>query len=172
MINSQVTWFDYNLVQRRIIQSSTCSENACSLTVTRGSATPPAGRGGGEFLRIKRRLCFQWYAMFSSIARCLGRLRQSWGFVGSFFEDAPRDECACVVSVFVVLCDSKKIIHVYNFFILQNMYWNWYAYCKIVTPDFPKKTKCISYVCQDQVYTHMIDVMSEISININKTYRS
>jgi hypothetical protein len=31
---------------------------------------------------------------------------------------------------------------------------------KIVTPDFPKKTKCISYVRQDQVYTHMIDVMS------------
>jgi hypothetical protein len=37
-----------------------------------------------------------------------------------------------------------------------------------VTPDFPKKTKCISYVCQDQVYTHIIDVMSEISINGNK----
>jgi hypothetical protein len=37
-----------------------------------------------------------------------------------------------------------------------------------VTPEFPKKTKCISYVGQDQVYTHMIDVMSEISININK----
>jgi hypothetical protein len=37
----------------------------------------------------------------------------------------------------------------------------------IVTPDFPKKTKCISYVRQDQVYTHMIDVMSEISINSN-----
>jgi hypothetical protein len=37
-----------------------------------------------------------------------------------------------------------------------------------VTPDFPKKTKCISYMCQDQVYTHMIDVMSEISINNNK----
>jgi hypothetical protein len=37
-----------------------------------------------------------------------------------------------------------------------------------VTPDFPKKTKCISYVRQDQVYTHMIDVMSEISINNNK----
>jgi hypothetical protein len=38
----------------------------------------------------------------------------------------------------------------------------------IVTPDFQKKTKCISYVRQDQVYTHMIDVMSEISINSNK----
>jgi hypothetical protein len=37
-----------------------------------------------------------------------------------------------------------------------------------VRPDFPKKTKCISYVYQDQVYTHMIDVMSEISINSNK----
>jgi hypothetical protein len=37
-----------------------------------------------------------------------------------------------------------------------------------VTPDFLKKTKCISYVRQDQVYTHMIDVMSEISINSNK----
>jgi hypothetical protein len=37
-----------------------------------------------------------------------------------------------------------------------------------VTPDFPKKTKCISYVRQDQVYTYMIDVMSEISINSNK----
>jgi hypothetical protein len=37
-----------------------------------------------------------------------------------------------------------------------------------VTPDFPKKTKCISYVHQDQVYTHMIDVISEISINSNK----
>jgi hypothetical protein len=37
-----------------------------------------------------------------------------------------------------------------------------------VTPDFPKKTKCISYVRQDQVYMHMIDVMSEISINSNK----
>jgi hypothetical protein len=37
-----------------------------------------------------------------------------------------------------------------------------------VTPDFPKKTKCISYVCQDKVYTHMIDVKSEISINSNK----
>jgi hypothetical protein len=37
-----------------------------------------------------------------------------------------------------------------------------------VTPDFSKKTKCISYVCQDQVYTHMIDIMSEISINSNK----
>ena len=37
-----------------------------------------------------------------------------------------------------------------------------------VTPDFPKKTKCISYVRQDQVYTHMIDVMSEISLNSNK----
>jgi hypothetical protein len=37
-----------------------------------------------------------------------------------------------------------------------------------VTPDFPNKTKCISYVRQDQVYTHMIDVMSEISINNNK----
>jgi hypothetical protein len=42
-----------------------------------------------------------------------------------------------------------------------------------VTPDFPKKTKCISYVRQDQVYTHMMDVMSEISINNNKkTYKS
>jgi hypothetical protein len=40
--------------------------------------------------------------------------------------------------------------------------------CTIVTPDFPKKTKFISYVRQDQVYTHMIDVMSEISINNNK----
>jgi hypothetical protein len=38
----------------------------------------------------------------------------------------------------------------------------------VVTPDFPKKTKCTSYVRQDQVYTHMIDVMSEISINNNK----
>jgi hypothetical protein len=37
-----------------------------------------------------------------------------------------------------------------------------------VTPDFPKKTKCISYVWRDQVYTHMIDIMSEISINNNK----
>jgi hypothetical protein len=37
-----------------------------------------------------------------------------------------------------------------------------------VTPDFPKKTKCISYMCQDQVYTHMVDVMSEISVNNNK----
>jgi hypothetical protein len=37
-----------------------------------------------------------------------------------------------------------------------------------VIPDFPKKTKCISYVRQDQVYTHVIDVMSEISINNNK----
>jgi hypothetical protein len=37
-----------------------------------------------------------------------------------------------------------------------------------VTPEFPKKTKCISYVRQDQVYTHMIDVISEISINNNK----
>jgi hypothetical protein len=37
-----------------------------------------------------------------------------------------------------------------------------------VTPDFPKKTKCISYVRQDHVYTHMIDIMSEISINSNK----
>jgi hypothetical protein len=41
-----------------------------------------------------------------------------------------------------------------------------------VTPDFPKKTKCISYVRQDQVYTHMIDVMSEISITAIKTYKS
>jgi hypothetical protein len=41
-----------------------------------------------------------------------------------------------------------------------------------VTPDFPKKTKCISYVHQDQVYTHMIDVMSEISITTIKTYKS
>jgi hypothetical protein len=39
---------------------------------------------------------------------------------------------------------------------------------RIVTPDFPKKTKCMSYVRQDQVYTHMMDVMSEISINSNK----
>jgi hypothetical protein len=39
---------------------------------------------------------------------------------------------------------------------------------RAVTPDFSKKTKCISYVRQDQVYTHMIDVMSEISINSNK----
>jgi hypothetical protein len=38
----------------------------------------------------------------------------------------------------------------------------------VVTPDFPKKTKCISYVRQDQVYTHMIDVMSELSINSSK----
>jgi uncharacterized protein YbdZ (MbtH family) len=37
-----------------------------------------------------------------------------------------------------------------------------------VTPDFLKKIKCISYVRQDQVDTHMIDVMSEISINNNK----
>jgi hypothetical protein len=36
-----------------------------------------------------------------------------------------------------------------------------------VIPDFPKKTKCISYVLQDQVYTHMTNVMSEISINNN-----
>jgi hypothetical protein len=43
----------------------------------------------------------------------------------------------------------------------------WLLTC--VTPDFPKKTKCISYVCQDQVYTHMINVMSEISINNNKS---
>jgi hypothetical protein len=27
----------------------------------------------------------------------------------------------------------------------------------LVTPVFPKKTKCISYVCQDQNFTHMID---------------
>jgi hypothetical protein len=32
-----------------------------------------------------------------------------------------------------------------------------------VTPDF--KTECISYVRQDQVYTHMIDVIGEISIH-------
>jgi hypothetical protein len=38
----------------------------------------------------------------------------------------------------------------------------------VVTPDFLKKTKCISYVRQDQVYTYIIDVMSEISINSNK----
>ena len=31
----------------------------------------------------------------------------------------------------------------------------------VVTPGFKNKTKCISYVCQDQVYTHMIDVISE-----------
>ena len=30
-----------------------------------------------------------------------------------------------------------------------------------VTPDFKNKTECISYVRQDQVYTHMIDVISE-----------
>jgi hypothetical protein len=41
-----------------------------------------------------------------------------------------------------------------------------------VTPNFLKKTKCISYVRQDQVYTHMIDVMSEISITSIKTYKS
>jgi hypothetical protein len=44
----------------------------------------------------------------------------------------------------------------------------WVGTGRVVTPDFPKKTKCISYVRQDQVYTHMIDVMSEISINSNK----
>jgi hypothetical protein len=37
-----------------------------------------------------------------------------------------------------------------------------------ITPDFLKKIKCISYVRQDQVYTHMIDIMSKISINNNK----
>jgi hypothetical protein len=42
------------------------------------------------------------------------------------------------------------------------------AHGVVVTPDFLKKTKCISYVRQDQVYTHMIDVMSEMSINSNK----
>jgi hypothetical protein len=26
-----------------------------------------------------------------------------------------------------------------------------------VTPDFPSKTECISYVCQDHNFTHMID---------------
>ena len=31
----------------------------------------------------------------------------------------------------------------------------------VVTPDFRKKTRCISYVRQDQIYTHMIDVISE-----------
>ena len=31
-----------------------------------------------------------------------------------------------------------------------------------VTPDFQNKTECISYVRQDQVYTHIIDVISEI----------
>jgi hypothetical protein len=41
-----------------------------------------------------------------------------------------------------------------------------------VTPDFPKKIICISYVRQDKVYTHMIDVMSEISITAIKTYKS
>jgi hypothetical protein len=30
---------------------------------------------------------------------------------------------------------------------------------------FTEKIECISYVRQDQVYTHMIDIMSEISIN-------
>jgi hypothetical protein len=34
-----------------------------------------------------------------------------------------------------------------------------------VTPDFTRKIECISYMHQDQVYTHMIDVISEISIN-------
>jgi hypothetical protein len=34
-----------------------------------------------------------------------------------------------------------------------------------------EKTKCISYVCQDQVYTHTIDIMSEISINSNKNVK-
>jgi len=31
----------------------------------------------------------------------------------------------------------------------------------VVTPGFKNKTKCISYVSQDQVYTHMIDVINE-----------
>jgi hypothetical protein len=44
----------------------------------------------------------------------------------------------------------------------------WVPLVRAITPDFPKKTKCISYVRQDQVYTHMLDVMSEISINSNK----
>ena len=30
-----------------------------------------------------------------------------------------------------------------------------------VTPGFKNKIECISYVRQDQVYTHMIDVISE-----------
>ena len=30
-----------------------------------------------------------------------------------------------------------------------------------VTPSFKNKIECISYVRQDQVYTHMIDVISE-----------
>jgi uncharacterized NAD(P)/FAD-binding protein YdhS len=44
-------------------------------------------------------------------------------------------------------------------------------YCSDTTLShliFQRKTKCISYVRQEQVYTHMIDVMSEISINSNK----
>ena len=30
-----------------------------------------------------------------------------------------------------------------------------------VTPDFQNKTECISYVRQEQVYTHMIDIINE-----------
>jgi hypothetical protein len=33
--------------------------------------------------------------------------------------------------------------------------------CLSVTPDFTRKTECISYVRQDQVYTDRIDVMSD-----------
>jgi hypothetical protein len=33
----------------------------------------------------------------------------------------------------------------------------WNDFDEIVTPVFPKKTECISYVCQDHNFTHMID---------------
>jgi hypothetical protein len=41
--------------------------------------------------------------------------------------------------------------------------WRWKEGLVLVgvTPDFTRKTECISYVRQDQVYTHMIDVMSD-----------
>jgi hypothetical protein len=33
--------------------------------------------------------------------------------------------------------------------------------CSDVRPGFKNKTECISFVRQDQVYTHMIDIISE-----------
>jgi hypothetical protein len=71
---------------------------------------------------------------------------------------------AANVTIVVVLVDDIRL----HTFMLLRKASRQPSRPRHVTPDFPKKTKCISYVHQDQVYTHMIDIMSEISVNSNK----
>jgi hypothetical protein len=77
-------------------------KRACSLVVIRVPVAPQildSTPRGSEFLRIYRRLCFQWQATLPSIARRLGACDDFANLedLPAVFEDTPRGRvCVCV----------------------------------------------------------------------------